>query len=117
MTGLAMNDAILAAYKQMLATYKPDKDNAVIVLTSGVDTAGDLPLNSLLAQLRKLFDPSRKVAVIPLMLGTAGNFSALKQIASATGGVAFDITQPAQVGKDFIEGFSSRLCDPHCAAP
>jgi Ca-activated chloride channel family protein len=117
MTGLAMNDAILAAYKQMLATYKPDKDNAVIVLTSGVDTAGDLPLNSLLAQLRKLFDPSRKVAVIPLMLGTAGNFSALKQIASVTGGVAFDITEPAQVGKDFIEGFSSRLCDPHCAAP
>jgi hypothetical protein len=116
-SGLALNDAILAAYKQMLATYKPDKANAVILLTSGVDTPGDMSTHALLAQLRKLFNPNRKVEVVPLMLGTAGNFGALKQVASVTGGAAFDITQPSQVGKAFIEGFSRRLCDPHCAAP
>jgi Bacterial extracellular solute-binding protein len=116
-SGLALNDAILAAYKQMLATYKPDKSNAVIVLTSGVDTPGDMSTPSLLAHLRKLFNPNRKVEVVPLMVGTAGNFRGLQQVASITGGAAFDITQPSQVARAFIEGFSRRLCDPHCAAP
>ena len=41
----------------------------------------------------------------------------LQQVASITGGAAFDITQPSQVARAFIEGFSRRLCDPHCAAP
>jgi Bacterial extracellular solute-binding protein len=116
-TGLSLNDAILAAYKQMLATYEPDKANAIIVLTAGVDTPGDMSTPALLSQLRKLFNPSRKVEIVPLMLGSAGNFAALQQMASITGGAAFDITQPSQVGKAFIEGFSRRLCDPHCAAP
>jgi hypothetical protein len=115
---LALNNTILAAYKQMTASYKPDYANAVIVLTAGVDTApGDMPTSALLAQLRKLFNPSRKVEVVVLQLGTAGNFSAMQQIAAATGGAAFEITKPAQVAKAFIQGFSRRLCDPHCAAP
>jgi len=52
-----------------------------------------------------------------LMLGTAGDFPALKRITAVTGGAAFDITSPEQVGKVFIQGFSHRLCDPRCAAP
>jgi hypothetical protein len=115
---LALNDSILAAYKQMLASYKPNYSNAVIVLTSGVDNAPrDMHLSSLLTRLHALFNPNRKVEVVSLMLGTAGNFSALQQIAAATGGAAFDITNPAQVAQAFIKGFSRRLCDPHCAAP
>jgi hypothetical protein len=74
-------------------------------------------LSSLLTRLHALFNPNRKVEVVSLMLGTAGNFSALQQIAAATGGAAFDITNPAQVAQAFIKGFSRRLCDPHCAAP
>ncbi|HUZ26521.1 MAG TPA: substrate-binding domain-containing protein [Streptosporangiaceae bacterium] len=115
---LALNDAILAAYKQMLASYRPSYSNSVIVLTSGVDNApGDLPVSSLLARLHALFNPNRKVAIVILMLGTVGNFSAMQQVAAATGGAAFDITNPAQVARAFIEGFSLRLCDLHCAAP
>jgi Bacterial extracellular solute-binding protein len=115
---LALNNAILAAYKQMTASYQPDYANAVIVLTAGVDTAhGDLPTSALLTQLHKLFNPSRKVEVVVLQLGTAGNFSAMQQVAAATGGAAFEITKPSQVAKAFIKGFSRRLCDPHCAAP
>src|SRR5450755_1610316 len=115
---LALNNAILAAYKQMIASYKPNYSNSVIVLTSGVDNApGDMSVSSLLAQLHTLFNPNRKVAIVILMLGTVGNFSAMQQVAAATGGAAFDITNPTQVAKAFIEGFSRRLCDPHCAAP
>jgi len=115
---LALNNAILAAYEQMLASYKPNYSNSVIVLTAGVDNAlGDMQVSALISQLHRLFNPNRKVAIVILMLGTVGNFSAMQQVAAATGGAAFDITNPTQVAKAFIEGFSRRLCDPHCAAP
>jgi Ca-activated chloride channel homolog len=117
-SSLALNDSILAAYKQMLASYKPNYSNSVIVLTAGVDNApGDMSSAALVAKLRTLFNPSKKVAIVVLMLGGQGDFSALQQIASVTGGAAFDITNPAQVGKVFFEGFSRRLCDPTCDAP
>jgi hypothetical protein len=116
-TTLALNDAILAAYRQMLATYKANYSNAVIVLTSGVDNApGDMSLNSLLAHLHALFDPSRNVEIVIVQLGTSGNFAALKKIADLTGGGAYEITNPTQIGKVFIEAFSHRLCNPTCAA-
>ena len=43
------------------------------------------------------------------MFGTAGNFRALQQIARATGGVAFDITSPKQIGSAFFSGIAQRL--------
>src|SRR6185437_15594653 len=43
-TPLALNQSILAAYKQMSVTYQPKSTNAVIVMTAGVGTApGDQP--------------------------------------------------------------------------
>jgi hypothetical protein len=115
---LALNNDILAAYKQMTASYQPNYSNAVIVLTAGVDNApGDMKTATLLSHLRTMFNPSRKVAIVILQLGTAGDFTAMRQIAGVTGGAAFEITNPAQVAQVFIKGFSRRLCDPHCAAP
>jgi hypothetical protein len=117
-SGLALNNSILAAYKQMVATYKPNYSNAVIVLTSGVENASDdMSVKSLLASLRTLFNPSKKVEIVIDQLGTAGDFPAMQKIANLTGGEAFEITNPAQIGKIFVEAFSHRLCDPTCAAP
>jgi Ca-activated chloride channel homolog len=115
---LALNDAILAAYKNMTQTYAPNYANAVLVLTSGVDSApGDMTVSTLLAKLRALYDSSRKVELVIIMFGQHGNLTALKEIASATGGVAYQITNPAEVGKIFIEAISQRMCDQGCAAP
>ena len=115
---LALNDAILAAYKKMTQTYTPNYANAVLVLTSGVDSAhGDMQLSALLSNLRALYNTSRKVEIVVIMFGQHGNFSALSQIASATGGVAYQISNPAEVGKIFIEAISQRICDQGCAAP
>jgi hypothetical protein len=69
------------------------------------------------SKLHHLFNPNRKVEIVVLMIGRDGNFTALRQIADATGGIAFDITSPGQVAKAFIEGFSHRLCDTKCVAP
>jgi hypothetical protein len=115
---LALYDSILAGYKQMLATYKPNYSNAVIVLTAGIDDPqADMSPTALVAKLHRLFNPNRKVEIVVLMIGKDGNFAALRQIADATGGIAFDITSPGQVGRAFIEGFSHRLCDTRCVAP
>ena len=115
---LALNDSILDAYRQMTATYAPSYANAVLVLTAGVDNArGDESLQTLLAQLRGLYNPNKKVEVIILMFGTEGNFTAMKEIADATGGAAYQVSNPNEIGKIFIEGVSRRMCDQGCAAP
>ena len=115
---LALYDSILAAYKQMRASYKPSYSNAVIVLTAGIDDLRvDMSPAQLVSKLHHLFNPNRKVEIVVLMIGRDGNFTALRQIADATGGIAFDITSPGQVAKAFIEGFSHRLCDTKCVAP
>ena len=102
----------------MTVTYAPNYANAVLVLTSGVDSArGDMSLTSLLSKLRSLYNPSKKVELVIIMIGRQGNFSALQQIAAATGGVAYPITNPAEIGKIFIEAISQRMCDQGCAAP
>jgi Ca-activated chloride channel homolog len=115
---LALHDAILAAYKEMAGTYAPNYANAVLVLTSGVDSArGDMSLASLLPKLRSLYNPGKKVELVIIMFGSQGNFRALQQIAAATNGVAYQITNPAEVGKIFIEAVSQRMCTSGCAAP
>jgi len=115
---LALHDAILAAYKQMTDTYTPNYSNAVLVLTSGVDSArGDMSLSSLVSELHSLYNPGKKVEIVVLMVGTQGNLSAMQQIASATDGAAYQITNPLEIGKIFIEAVSQRLCTQGCAAP
>jgi von Willebrand factor type A domain len=115
---LALHDAILAAYQKMTKTYAPSYANAVVVLTSGVDGArGDMSVSSLVSHLRALYSTSRKVEIVIIMFGRQGNFGALQQIAGSTGGVAYRIRNPADVGKIFIEAISQRICDQGCAAP
>ena len=115
---VALHNTILAAYRIMLGSYRPGYANAILVLTSGVDNApGDMPLGKLLRTLRALYDPLRRVEVVSVMFGSAGNFSALQKIAAVTHGGAYEITDPAQVGKVFFEAVAHRTCDPNCAAP
>jgi len=115
---LALHDAILAAYKTMTRTYKANYANAVLVLTSGVDSApGDMPLSKLVTQLRGLYNSSRKVELVILMFGQRGNYAAIQQIVAATNGVSFQISNPAEVGKVFIEAVSQRMCNQGCIAP
>lgn len=106
---LALYDSILAAYRKMSATYTPEYVNAVIVLTSGADATGDMSASALEAQLAKLYNPNRKVEVIVLDFGSQANFAALQQIASATGGAAFQVTNPAEIGQVFVEAVSQRV--------
>jgi hypothetical protein len=111
---LHLYDTILAGYRQMTATYAPNYSNAVLVLTAGFDGPGDMSLSSLVTQLRHLYNPSRKVEIVVLQFGTAGDYPALNQIATATGGAAFRITNPVEIGRIFISTIARRMCAEGC---
>jgi len=111
----ALYGTILAAFKQMSATYQPRYNNAVLVLTAGVENApGDISAPALVKQLRTLYNPRKRVEIIPIMFGKSGNFGALQQIANATGGQAYQVTSPSQINKVFFSAIARRLCSPNC---
>jgi Ca-activated chloride channel family protein len=115
---LALNKSILDAFTTMTSTYAPNYANAVLVLTAGVDSSrGDISLASLLHQLRALYNPAKKVEIVIIMFGHQGNLAALQSIADATGGAAYEISNPQDVGKIFIEAIAHRICDQGCTAP
>ncbi len=113
----ALHDAILDAYQQMKRRYyQPGDANTLVLLTAGVDSApGDLPLSTLLARLRALYDPNRRVDIVAIMFGSGGDFPALRKIAAVTGGSAFRITSPGQVARAFFAGIADRTCNPSCS--
>jgi Ca-activated chloride channel family protein len=115
--GEALNTAILAAYQHMTQSYTTRYVNALVVLTAGVESPHDLALSSLLTQLRRLFNPSRSVEIVLVQFGTSGDFAALRQIAAATDGAAYQISNPADVGTVFIKGMTHRICSQGCTQP
>ncbi len=111
----ALYGTILAGFKQMTNTYQARYDNAVLVMTAGVDNApGDISAPALIRQLRSLYNPKRRVEIIIIKFGNAGDFTALQRIASVTGGQAYNITNPAQISKVFFSAIARRLCSPNC---
>jgi Ca-activated chloride channel homolog len=109
---LALDDAILDAYKKMSSTYQPRYFNGVIVLTAGVDSApGDMSASALVAELHKLYNPNHQIPITILDFGNQAAFPALQQIATASGpaGAAFLVTNPAQVGQVFLQAVSLRM--------
>jgi len=114
---LHLNDAILAGYKLMTKSFAANYSNAVLVLTAGADAPGDMKLQSLISQLKSLYNPNKRIVVIIIQFGHQGSFQQLKEIANATTGAAYQITNPADVGKIFIEAIGQRLCNPGCSVP
>jgi hypothetical protein len=114
-TGAALYASILAAYQQMVKTYQPRYANAVIVLTAGVDSPKeDISAQTLLTDLKKLYNRSKPVNIEVIMIGQAGDFDVMQQIALATGGKAYDITSSSQIRRVFFHAMGRRICQPHC---
>ena len=98
--------------------YATQDVNALVVLTAGVDDKRhDLPLSTLVSKLQKLFNPNRSIEIVVIMFGTQGDFAGLNEIAKATDGVAYEISNPAEVGAIFIKGMTHRICSQGCTPP
>ncbi|MFK8907834.1 substrate-binding and VWA domain-containing protein [Streptomyces sp. YS-3] len=91
-------DTMLAAYTRATAGYRPGKFNAVVILTDGAnEDPGSISRGELLSRLQKLSDPARPVPVIAIAVGPDADGESVGQMARATGGAGYQVTDPAEI--------------------
>jgi len=111
----ALYGTLLAAYKQMVATYQPQYVNDIIVLTAGLENdPSDISAATLLSKLRAMVNPSRPVEILMVVFGVPENLGDLQQIAKVTNGKVWPITSAARIPRIFYRAFGRRICQPHC---
>ncbi len=111
-------DSILAAYAEAMRTYAPDHNNVLVVLTDGMnyDPGRTISLRDLLAGVRRISDPLRPVAIVPIAIGPDIDPGPLRQIAQATGGQAFVTLDPRQIQQVFLDMLIRLTCGSSCPA-
>jgi Ca-activated chloride channel family protein len=88
--GTGLYDTTLAAVRAARADYDPAEVSSVVIITDGKDEdSQSIGLARLVQTLRGEVDPGRPVKVIGIALGPDADLSALKEIATATGGAAY----------------------------
>ncbi|WP_162564231.1 MULTISPECIES: VWA domain-containing protein [Microbacterium] len=113
--GTGLYDSVLAAVQYLRDTYVPGQVHLVLLNTDGVNEDDDgLDLPGLLAELEKLRDPAKPVAVIAIGYGPDTDQAALEQIAAATDGAAYQALQPTDIGTVLIDAVTQRGCRPNC---
>ena len=111
----ALYGTLLAAYKQMVATYQPQYVNDIIVLTAGIENApGDISAKTLIKELKAASVPHRPVEIFIIVLGHPGTYPQLLRIVKATNGKVWPITSPAEVPQILYRAYGRRTCQPHC---
>jgi len=97
-------ESILAGYKAVKDGWQEGKSNTVIVFTSGSNTKADgLSLDDVNLQLENLTDPTKPVRVVLLGFGPDVNLDELTAIAKTTGGKAFKVDKPEEIGGIFLQ--------------
>jgi Ca-activated chloride channel homolog len=109
-------DSVLAAYKEAVRTYQPDRNNVLVVLTDGMnyDPGHTILLQNLLKELGTAGDPLKPVAVVPIAFGPDIDPDPLQQIARATGGQAFVTTDVRQIQQVFLDMLIRLTCGQAC---
>lgn len=110
----ALYDSIQAGYQHVRRTWKPDKFNAVLVLTDGRNVGGRLSLDGLLDRLRAESDPAHPLQVIIVAFGSQGGLGPAQQISRLTNGGVYTTRDPGQIVNVFMEAIGRRLCTPNC---
>ncbi|MEV7871844.1 substrate-binding domain-containing protein [Streptomyces sp. NPDC088124] len=91
-------DTALASYREARASYVPGKFNALIILTDGSNKDDDsVSRGKLVEQLKELADPERPVPLIGVAVGPDADRKELDAIARATGGAAYEVSDPADI--------------------
>jgi Mg-chelatase subunit ChlD len=107
--GTGLYDTALAAYKQALSDYRPGFANSVVLLTDGAnDDPGSITLQQLTHQLQKLRDPSRPTRIVTVGISQDADMPALRAIAAASGGEAFQAVDPADIAGVFARALLAR---------
>ncbi|MFD0199777.1 MULTISPECIES: substrate-binding and VWA domain-containing protein [Saccharothrix] len=113
--GTALHETALAAFRHVQQTYDPSKINSVTLITDGSnDDISSIDLPALVATLKQEADPARPVPMIMVGLGADADMNALRQIAEATGGKAYQAMEPEDIRGVLLDGISQRRCRPNC---
>ncbi|WP_246491970.1 substrate-binding domain-containing protein [Actinomadura alba] len=108
-------DSVLAAFRKMKTTYKPEMINSLLLLTDGKnDDQNGISLAQLRATLKKEFDPNRPVQVIMIGFGKGVDRNELDLIAKETRGSVHIANTPQEIQKIFLAAMSRRVCAPNC---
>lgn len=96
-------DTTLAAVTYMQKQFKPDRLNLVVLITDGRNDnpAGGLALDQLLQQLRA--QRERVIHIVAIGYGPEADQAVLRQIASASQGVAIEVRDPRDIQRAFIQ--------------
>jgi Bacterial extracellular solute-binding protein/von Willebrand factor type A domain len=96
-------DSVLALYEQARQSWQPGRLNVVVVLTDGQnDDPVGISHAELLRRLAAEADPHRPVTVVGVAIGPDVDPTELDQIARATGGRSFVVTDPSRVAAVFF---------------
>jgi len=108
-------DTTLAAVQRVRESYDPEKVNSVLLITDGRnEDENGIDLDTLLAELAKIDDPTKPVPVIMIGFGPDTDLAAMQQIAQATKGAAYSASRPEDLGTVLVDALSQRTCRPNC---
>jgi hypothetical protein len=96
-------ESVLAAYKTLRDGYRAGRSNTVVVFTDGRNSKPGLSLDDFETQLELATDPIRPVRVVLLGIGPDVDQNELNAIAQRTGGRAFSVQDPGQIGTIFLQ--------------
>ncbi|MGC9667070.1 substrate-binding and VWA domain-containing protein [Planosporangium sp. 12N6] len=103
-TERGLYETVLAGYRAVRDGWDPDRSNTVLVFTSGGNTKPDgLTLDDVQLELEKLTDPTKPIRVVLLGFGPEVNLDELNAIAKTSGGKAFKVERPEEIGSIFLE--------------
>ncbi|TWS18840.1 VWA domain-containing protein [Tsukamurella asaccharolytica] len=107
--GTGLYDTTLAAYRQAVADFDPAYSNSLILLSDGGNEKnGGTTLDGLVAELRRLVDPTRPVNIHTVGISKDADLPALKRISDATGGTAQSAETEQQMLEDFVNAIAQR---------
>ncbi|GLZ14078.1 hypothetical protein Acsp04_43130 [Actinomadura sp. NBRC 104425] len=108
-------ESVLAAFRYMRRTYKPEMINSVLVMTDGRNDDADGPtLDATVAALRREYDPDRPVQIIVIGFGADVDPAELRRITDVTRGGVHIARSPEDIRKIFGTAMARRMCAPDC---
>jgi Ca-activated chloride channel family protein len=103
--GTSLYDTSIAASKYMHATYDGRANNAIILLSDGAneDSTG-ATLKQTVAEIKKLNRGKEKVTIYTAALGPDADYDAMKKIADASGGHAYQVNNALEGQTALLDG-------------
>ncbi|MFI0486974.1 substrate-binding domain-containing protein [Actinomadura sp. 9N215] len=111
----ALFETLLAAFRTVKLTFRPEMVNTVLVFTDGRnDHPGGPSFERTLADLRAEYDATQPVQVVLQGFGDDVDVTELTRLAEATHGIVQVARTPAESKRLLLEAMSRRVCTPNC---